>query len=98
MNIEQIVAEMPKAENPYHKLAEETLDDVYAERSVGFNSGIHDQCRLLAEQGYRKLPHTKKVEHYIQKYLSQFPEALPMWSDGVRAGARHLYRCLLQKD
>lgn len=79
--LEKIVAEMPKAENPYQ--------EILATWSA-FKEGSEAQCQLLAEQGYRKL----RTQYEIVDWLRQkFPVLEEVCS--IELLAQELHRRLL---
>jgi len=58
-DIDKVVAEMPKVkvDSPYHDVTAAQLKSIYA------------QCRLLAEQGYRKVLSEEKLGFLLYEVL-----------------------------
>jgi len=90
MDIEKIVAEMPKAENPYpdHK-------DVWG----AHNDATEAQCQLLAEQGWRKVPEEQIIKNLtktiIEDWYSYYKDSGVLLSRFI---AKRLHRWLLERD
>jgi len=58
-DIERIVAEMPKAENPHTEIT----------AFVIFGAGVGAECQFLAEQGYRKVLSEEKLGFLLYEVL-----------------------------
>lgn len=88
MDIDKIVAEMPKAKNPYID-SETHTGKLVAERSQwGFDRGVKDQCQVLAEMGWRKVPSVEQILYRLTKTSS----------GGSLNDAKELHRWLLEGD
>jgi len=78
MNIDKIVAEMPKAENPHSP--DESLWD----------RATKAQRRLLAEQGWRKVPSEEELHEKILEVL--------IGIDSAEEGVKNMRMFLLEKE
>lgn len=91
MNIEQVVAEMPKAKNPYPDCIE--IEDVVYAGLLGFNQGVEAQCQLLAEQGYGKLRTQYEILDWLRRCYAGLEEIC-----SLDLLAQELHRWLLEGE
>jgi len=75
MDIDKIVEQMPKAENKHNIIVEpETSFGKWARRhyNYGYINATFDQCRLLAEQGWRKVPSVEELAEELDRHHTHY--------------------------
>jgi len=91
-DIKRIVAEMPKAKFVGTKASENSYESVF---KSGQRSGRDAQCRLLAEQGWRKV---RSVEEILERLVSITGWTSTLNRECLRQDAEKLHCELLEGE
>jgi len=82
MNIDDIVAKMPKAPNPgrWHGTIDKDDPDLDPKSKENLKYFVFDaqmkyQCRFLAEQGYRRVPSVEEIGIFLKQHYVGTNEA-----------------------